>query len=235
MLYIGKSFLLIKAVILHYKIYKCNIMKQLTIILIMALTTQLAYSQGITNEQTAILVVEFQKTWSEKTFFHKLIKKEYERKNVYENSLNLLASARKNGVKVIQAPLILDKSDKEKYKRTPFPARLFKQFTVGTYKAEYTDGIFKKGDIEVTGRCGFDACEGSNLLEILAEQKIKQIYIVGFTTEHCAAETYDILEENGYKCILVSDCTATRSKKLQKKGEKNRNVMKSGEIIDEIL
>ncbi len=209
-------------------------MKSLTIFLIMTLTTQLTYSQDIKNKETAILVVEFQKTWSEKTFFHRLIKKEYERKNVYENTIKLLGTARENGVNVIQAPLILDKSNKGKYKQTPFPARFFKQFTVVTYKAEYTDGIFKTGDIEVTGRCGFDACKGSNLLQILKENKIKQVYIVGFTTEHCAAETYDILKENGYECIIVSDCTATRSKKLQKKGEKGRNIIISERLINKI-
>lgn len=209
-------------------------MKSLTILLIMTLSTQLNYSQNLKNEETAILVVEFQKTWSEGTFFHRLIKKEYQRKNVYKNTVELLNTARKNDVKIIQAPLILDKTNKEKYKQTPFPARLFRQFTVGTFKAEYTDGIFKTGDIEVVGRCGFDACQGSNLLQILEENKIKQIYIVGFTTEHCAAETYDILEKNGYECIILSDCTATRSKKLQQKGEKGRNVITSNKLITKI-
>lgn len=30
------------------------------------------------NSKSAILVIEFQKTWKERSFFHKLIKKEYE-------------------------------------------------------------------------------------------------------------------------------------------------------------
>ncbi len=200
----------------------------------MTLTTQVSYFQEISNNERAILVVEFQKNWSEKTFFHWLIKKEYNKKNVYTNTIKLLGSARTNGINVIQAPLILDKSNKEKYKRTPFPARLFRQFTKGTYKAEYTEGIFKTGDIEVTGRCGFDACEGSNLLQILTEKKIKRVYIVGFTTEHCVAETYDILKKTGYECIIISDCTATRSKKLQTKGEKSREVITSNMLIEKI-
>ncbi len=32
----------------------------------------------LNNSKTAILVVEFQKTWTQKSFFHKLIKKEHE-------------------------------------------------------------------------------------------------------------------------------------------------------------
>ncbi len=161
-----------------------------------------------------------------------MIKKQYITRNVYQNTKKLLDYARTKGIKIIQAPLILDKTDKEKYKQIPFQPKLFKQFTANTQKAEYTEGIYINTDIEVTGRCGFDACKGSNLLQILDEQKIKQIYIVGFTTEHCVADTYDILSENGYECIIVSDCTATRNKRLQKKGEKNRKVVNINKIIE---
>jgi len=66
------------------------------------------------NSKIAILVVEFQKTWTERSFFHKLIKKEYESKNVYQNTKQLLEVARKNGLTIIQSPFILDKNDKEK-------------------------------------------------------------------------------------------------------------------------
>ena len=71
-------------------------------------------------------------------------------------------------------------------------------------------------------------------MQILVEQNIKRIYIVGFTTDHCAAETYDILKENGYECIIISDCTATRSQKLQKKAEKGRNVITSKKLIKKL-
>ena len=94
------------------------------------------------NSRSAILVVEFQKTWSERSFFYKLIKEQYESRNVFENTKRLLKSARTNGVKVIQSPFILDKNDKEKYSKIPFPPKLFGQFTANTWRAEYTDGIF---------------------------------------------------------------------------------------------
>ena len=68
-------------------------------------------------EDIAVLLIEFQKTWTERSFFHKLIRKQYESKNVYQNTLKLLEIARNRGVKVIQAPFILDKSIKENYKK----------------------------------------------------------------------------------------------------------------------
>jgi len=186
------------------------------------------------NSKTAILVIEFQKTWTERSFFYKLIKKEYESKKVYQNTKQLLEIARKNGLKIIQSPFILDKNNKEKYKKIPFPPKLFGQFTANTWRAEYTDGIFDKSDIEVKGRTGFDNTKGSNLQDILKENKIEKIYFIGFTSDHCVAETMNTLISDGYECILISDCTATRNSKLQKKIENKFNHITSTQLVNEI-
>ncbi len=187
------------------------------------------------NSKIAILVVEFQKTWTERSFFHKLIKKEYESKSVYKNTKQLLEVARKNGFTIIQSPFILDKNDKEKYKKILFLPKLFGQFTANTWRAEYTDGIFDKSDIEVKGRTAFDNTVDSNLQDILKENKIGKIYFVGFTTDHCVAETMDTLISDGYECILISDCTAARNSKIQQKIENKYMSIKSKQIIEEIV
>ena len=183
------------------------------------------------NKQAAVLLIEFQKTWTEKGVFHKIIRKEYESGNVLNNTKKLIASARANNNPVIQAPLILDKSDKEKYKKTPFPARLINRFTKGTWKAEFTEGIHKPTDIVIEGRYGFDACKGSNLEQQLRENKIEIVFICGFTTDHCVKETMNSLMEKGFNCIMVSDCTATKNQKLQKKIESGLQHIKSEEAI----
>jgi nicotinamidase-related amidase len=186
------------------------------------------------NSKTAILVVEFQKTWTQRSFFHKLIKKEYESRNVYQNTIKFLAAARKNGLTIIQSPFILNKNDKEKYKKIPFLPKLFEQFTANTWRAEYTDGIFDKSDFEVKGRTAFDNTIDSNLQEILQKNKIGIIYFIGFTTDHCVALTMDTLISDGYKCILVSDCTAARSSKIQQKIENRYVSVTSKQIIKEL-
>jgi len=186
------------------------------------------------NSNKAILVVEFQKTWSERSFLHKLIKKQYESRNVYQNTKLLLEAARKNGVKIIQSPFILDKSDKENYKKMPLPPRLLGQFTANTWRAEYTDGIFDASDIEVTGRTAFDNTVNSNLQEILKKNKIEKIFFVGFTTDHCVAETMDTLISDGYNCVMVANCTAARNKKIQKKIETKYAFVNSQDVIGEI-
>ncbi len=186
------------------------------------------------NSKSVILVVEFQKTWTERSFFHKLIKKEYESRDVYQNTKRLLEIARKRGIIIIQSPFILDKNDKEQYKKIPLPPKLFGQFTANTWRAKYTEGIFDVTDIEVRGRTGFDNTKGSNLRDILKEKEIGKIYFIGFTTDHCVAETMETLVSDGYECILISDCTATRNSKLQKKIEDKFNHITSTQLVNEI-
>lgn len=188
------------------------------------------------KNDSAILLIEFQKTWTEKGIFKNIIKKELKRQNTLENAKTLINKARTNNIKIIQAPLILDKSNKEKYKKTPFPARLFNRFTKGTWKAEFTDGIYnEQSDILVTGRYGFDAYKGSNLETVLKQHQIKKVYICGFTTDHCVKETMNSLIHKGIDCIMVSNCTATRNIKTQKKIEHIFTTITSQELIKNIL
>lgn len=190
-----------------------------------------ATQNTINPENTTIVVIEFQKTWTEKGIFHWLIKNEYRSRNVFENTTNLLEHARKKGLQVIQAPLILDREDREKYRQIPFPPKLLKRFTKNTWKAEFTEGIYNKNDSIVSGRCGFDACEGSDLEQILSESKKRHVLFCGFTTDHCVEMTMNTLESKGYQCVLVSDCTATRNHNTQKKVEKRHRTLTSEEVI----
>jgi len=206
-------------------------MKIIKTIIIMVAATQSVFSQDTNKENTAILLIEFQKTWTEKGIFYKLIKKEYLSRNVLGNTKEVISVARKQGVKIIQAPLILDKADKEKYKRTPFRARSLHRFTKGTWKAEFTAGVFETTDIVVKGRCGSDACEGSNLEQLLKENGIKNIYVCGFTTDYCVKKTMNSLIDKGFNCILISDCTATKNNKLQKKVEAEFETVQSRELV----
>ncbi len=200
----------------------------------MAAWAQTTLSPEIKEDNTAILLIEFQKTWTEKGIFHKIIKREYIKRNVLSNTKNIVSEARKQNLKIIQAPLILDSEDKERYKKTPFPARLLKRFTKGTWKAEFTDGIYEQSDIVIEGRYGFDATEGSNLEDVLKKESIKTVYVCGFTTDHCVKETMNSLIDKGFDCILVSDCTATKSNALQAKIEKEFTTTTSKQLIDKI-
>ena len=186
------------------------------------------------NKDIAILVVEFQKTWTQDSFFHFLIKDEYTSRNIYENSIKLLNEAREHNVNIIQSPFIIDKNDKKIYKKIPLLPKLLGQFKANTWRAEYTEGIFKDTDYEVKGRTAFDNTIDSNLIEILKKLKIKTIYIMGFTTDHCVAETIDSLIKFDYEVILIKDASATFKNKIQIKIENKYSTIDSNELIAKI-
>lgn len=186
------------------------------------------------NQETAILVVEFQKTWTQDSFFHSLIKKNYKARNVLKNSIDLLNTAREHGVTIIQSPFIIDKSDQSSYSKIPFLPKLLGQFTAKTWRAEYTDGIFKRGDLEIEGRTAFDNTIDSNLVEILNKLNIKTVYMIGFTTDHCVAETIESLTNFGFEAILVSDATATIFNATQIKMENKYSSIDSEKLKNSI-
>lgn len=66
---------------------------------------------------------------------------------------------------------------------------------------------------------------GTNLKELLDNAKIKNLVIVGLTTDHCVSTTTRMAGNFGYTVYLVSDATAT----FNKKGVNGENF--SAEII----
>jgi len=186
------------------------------------------------DQNIAILVVEFQKTWTQDSFFYSLIKKEFETKKVLDNSIKALNTARKHNINIIQSPFIIDKNNLSSYKKIPFLPKILGQFTANTWRAEYTDGVFKEGDYEVTGRTAFDNTVDSNLVEILNKLKIQTVYLIGFTTDHCVAETMDSLIQLGFKTILVSDATATIFRSSQLKMENKYHSISTDNLIKKI-
>lgn len=186
---------------------------------------------NIRPENSVLLIIEFQKTWTERGFFHWLIEDQYHSRKILRQTIRLAAAARENGYGVIQAPLILDKSDRTRYSRIPFFPKLMGGFTNGTWKTEFTEGVSDKSDIIVSGRCGFDATECSDLEEILKKRKIKNVFFCGFTTDHCVDLTIQTLVARGYNTFLVSDCTATRNEKIQKEIEARNRTIDSRTVI----
>jgi len=172
---------------------------------------------NIEKRKSAVVLIEFQNQWTGKGLYNWLIKGQLTSRNVLANTLTLIDEARKKGVKIIHAPLIIDPENKRGWLAW---LTFGKVFTKGTRKAKIMEGLFKEGDTLVTGRYAFDAFVGSDLEEMIEDNDIETLFICGFTTDQCVAKTMRTAIKKGINSYLVSDCTATMNGFFQWKTER---------------
>lgn len=169
------------------------------------------------KEKSAVILIEFQNQWTKKGLYNWLIKKQLDRGNILENTKKAIEEARKQGIKIIHAPLMIDPENKKGWLAF---LTFGKIFTKGTWRSAISEGIFEDKDLIVKGRYTFDAFIGSDLEDILKENNIENIFICGFTTDQCVAKTMKTAIDKKFNAYLVSDCTATFNDFLQKRTEK---------------
>ena len=171
----------------------------------------------IEENKSAVVLIEFQNQWTCKGLYNWIIKGQLTSRNVVANTLTLVDEARKRGIKIIHAPLIVDPENKRGWLAW---LTFGKVFTKDTPKAEIMKGLDRKGDIHIKGRYAFDAFVGSNLEQVIQENEIETLLICGFTTDQCVAKTMRTALEKGFNPYLVSDCTATMNAFFQWKTER---------------
>ncbi len=187
------------------------------------------------KNETAIVLVEFQKQWTEKGLFHRLVKRELESREVAKNTQRLVAEARKLGIRIIHAPLVVDPRNKKGWMAYLTFGRIF---TKDSWKSEFVPGLFEEGDPvakrEYYNYRAFDAFYKSGLEGTLHAHNIKNIFICGFATDQCPAKTLRTAERRGFNPFLVADCTATFNGFFQKSAERKNNgrVVTSQELLE---
>lgn len=176
------------------------------------------------KNETAIVLVEFQKQWTEKGLFHWLIKHQLESRDVVGNTQRLVTQARESGVTIIHAPLVVDPHNKKGWLAYLTFGRIF---TKDTWKAELVPGLFEEDDPiaqrEYYNLKAFDAFFESGLEQTLNDHNIKNLFICGFATDQCPAKTLRTALGKGFNPYLVSDCTATFNGFFQKSTERKHS------------
>jgi nicotinamidase-related amidase len=168
-------------------------------------------------DRTAVVLIEFQRQWTDSGLYNLLIRRFLNRRNVVERTRETVRAARAAGVTIVHAPLRIDPDRKKGWLATLTQGHVF---TAGTKKAEFTPGIHEESDPVAEGRYTFDAFEGSNLAALLDTHDIQTVFLAGFITDQCIAKSLETALDHGYDAYLLADLTATYSAIIQRRTER---------------
>lgn len=168
----------------------------------------------------ALILIECQNEWlSPKGKLQKLI----EDKEMFNHSIanieKVLKFARKNNMPIAHVGLRFQKGYPELangksglHKVIP----LVGTFPQNEFGSQFYD-LFQpiKGEFVVSGRVGASGFSGSNLDIWLRNNKIEDIYLVGYATHVCVESTLRDAHDKGYNTFLISDATSAFNRMQQ--------------------
>jgi len=165
----------------------------------------------------AIVLVEYQNQWTKPGLYHWIISRVLKQNNVIANTTKLVTRARKLGIPIIHAPLIIDPKNKKGLFAYLSQGLVFRK---GTEAAELDERIYEKGDLIIEGRTAFDAFVNSTLKETLDKLSPDTVLFGGFVTDQCVGKTLKTALANNINGLLLSDCSATFAPIVQRITEK---------------
>lgn len=170
--------------------------------------------QAQTKEKSALILIETQNEWMHKDgkLYKALVKDKEMMYNSIKNIEKALDYARKNNIEVIHVGLRFEKgypelaNGKSGLRKAIPNAGTFPINEFGSQFYETVQPIEK--EFVVTGRTGASGFTGSNLDVYLRNNKIENLYLVGYATHVCVESTLRDAHEKGYNTFLISDGTS---------------------------
>lgn len=118
-------------------------------------------------------------------------------------------------MKVIHVPLILSEDYKEFGINAKYGLRAVIP-QVKTWQNEnkdfHKDFLPNKNEFIVKGRLGASAFSGSNLDNILRNNEINTVFLIGYATNVCVESTLREAHDKGYNSVIISDSTSSFTK-----------------------
>ena len=192
-----------------------------TTVLILLTFLSMNYLQGQTKEKSALILIETQNEWMHKE--GKLYKALVQDKEMLHNSITniekVLDYARKNDIEIIHVGLRFQKGYPELANGKSGLRKAISK--AGTFPIEEFGSQFYEtvkpidGEFVVTGRVGASGFTGSNLDVYLRNNKIENLYLVGYATHVCVESTLRDAHEKGYNTFLISDATSAFNRMQQ--------------------
>ncbi len=165
---------------------------------------------------TALVLIEYQNDFTTPGgALHGAVAEVMESTGMLENTVALVAAARRAGATIMHAPITFVEGYHE---LTSHPYGILKgvvdgnAFVKDSWGAAIVDVLAPQpGDIVVEGKRGLDTFASTNLDFILRSKGITTIVLGGFLTNCCVESTMRTGYENGYRVITLTDCVAATS------------------------
>ena len=174
---------------------------------------------------------------------HDLVKDMLVSSNIIPNTIDLLKRSQEKGIACYITSIIFTQG----YPELRNPVGILKDikeinaFQKGTKGADVIDELkpFDRYLTVVEGKTGLSCFGNTSLDNFLKGKAIRIIAIAGLLTNVCVESTARAGYDAGYEVIVLSDCTACRSRSWQDYSEKNifpmlGRVMSHKEFLNEI-
>lgn len=170
--------------------------------------------QAQTKEKSALILIETQNEWMHKDgkLYKALVKDKEMMHNSIANIEKALDYARKNKIEVIHVGLRFEKGYPELANGKSGLRKAIPNagtFPINEFGSQFYETVKPiKDEFVVTGRIGASGFTGSNLDVYLRNNKIDNIYLVGYATHVCVESTLRDGHERSYNTFVISDATS---------------------------
>ncbi|MCT3744663.1 cysteine hydrolase [Elizabethkingia anophelis] len=177
--------------------------------------------QAQTREKSALILIETQNEWmhTDGKLYKALVKDKEMMQTSIKNIEKALDYARKNNIEVIHVGLRFEKGYPELANGKSGLRKAIPNagtFPINEFGSQFYETVKPiEGEFVVTGRVGASGFTGSNLDVYLRNNKIENLYLVGYATHVCVESTLRDAHEKGYNTFLISDATSAFNRMQQ--------------------
>ena len=183
-------------------------------LLILTITTMASKINAQEKVKTALILIETQNEWmhAEGKLNKALVEDKEMMQTSIDNIKNALTYARKSDIEVIHVGLRFEEGYPELANGKSGLRKAIPNagtFQINEFGSQFFETVKPKEDeFVVKGRIGASAFAGSNLDVYLRNNKIENLYLVGYATHVCVESTLREAHDKGYNTYLISDATS---------------------------
>ena len=195
-------------------------MKRL-LFLILTVITMTSKINAQEQGKSALILIETQNEWmhTDGKLYKALVKDKEMMQTSIENIEKALDYARKNNIEIIHVGLRFEKGYPELANGKSGLRKAIPNagtFPINGFGSQFYETVKPiEGEFVVTGRVGASGFTGSNLDVYLRNNKIENLYLVGYSTHVCVESTFRDGHEKGYNTYVISDATSAFNKVQQ--------------------